>query len=265
MRRPFADGTVIHDLTILSSYLTTSDGDPRYRCRCTCGMLCERSHGALRHGVRHSCGCRAKPCPPRPQNLYPIGHRLGRLVVMRHLYMKKTVGLDYRQYQCRCDCGSVKVFRHGTLRCGTSRSCGCLRRETATRTSVETAKARGAPGSHFKSSVRELYRRYHKGARKRKHAFDLSYDECVALFTSSCHYCGMAPSMMVRPLGKYCTQPPFFANGIDRVDNAEGYTKSNTVPCCPRCNHMKSNRTVEVFLKHVRRIARHALANGLLK
>lgn len=32
---------------------------------------------------------------------------------------------------CRCECGTQKVIRQSQLRCGQSKSCGCLQRETA--------------------------------------------------------------------------------------------------------------------------------------
>jgi hypothetical protein len=53
------------------------------------------------------------------------GRRFGRLVV-----------LDYAgasTWRCRCDCGAVLNVKTYALNCGKTRSCGCLRRETAAR------------------------------------------------------------------------------------------------------------------------------------
>lgn len=47
-------------------------------------------------------------------------------------------------------------------------------------------------------------------------------------------------------------------NGIDRVDSEAGYTCLNSVPCCAICNAMKARLTVDSFIHHVQRIAKHA-------
>lgn len=43
-------------------------------------------------------------------------------------------------------------------------------------------------------------------------------------------------------------------NGIDRVVNAEGYTKSNTVSSCKLCNELKYTHNAEKFLNIVEHI-----------
>lgn len=58
------------------------------------------------------------------------------------------------------------------------------------------------------------------------------------LTAQPCHYCGMPPT-----------------NGVDRVRNERAYTKTNLVPCCKRCNSMKSQLAPEDFLAHVERIS----------
>jgi len=44
---------------------------------------------------------------------------------------------------------------------------------------------------------------------------------------NECHYCGgsLSPS----------------SHGLDRVNNNEGHTAANVVPCCKRCNSVKSD------------------------
>ena len=46
------------------------------------------------------------------------------------------------------------------------------------------------------------------------------------------HYCGGVKSM-----------------GLDRVDNARGYTTDNVVPACTVCNLMKKDMPPEEFVK----------------
>lgn len=60
---------------------------------------------------------------PRLENL--TGQRFGRLVVNR------LRGLRPPRWECSCDCGQVVVVRACKLKSGTTRSCGCFRREVA--------------------------------------------------------------------------------------------------------------------------------------
>lgn len=58
-----------------------------------------------------------------------VGWRFGRLTVIGF------DGLDNRGaalWRCRCDCGTERTIRGGRLRSGTSKSCGCLRKELMT-------------------------------------------------------------------------------------------------------------------------------------
>lgn len=55
-----------------------------------------------------------------------VGQRFGRLVALdseSHRVGKRVY------WWCRCDCGNVVAVDRGNLLDGTTRSCGCLRRE----------------------------------------------------------------------------------------------------------------------------------------
>lgn len=59
------------------------------------------------------------------------GKRFGRL---RVLDRGKTVTREFGEgsvvyWMCKCDCGTVHEVRSRDLRCGRTRSCGCLRAE----------------------------------------------------------------------------------------------------------------------------------------
>lgn len=63
--------------------------------------------------------------PRRSKDL--AGQRFGRLLVVRFVGRNKQGrGL----WECRCGCGETFVAMHSSLTYGTTRSCGCLRRET---------------------------------------------------------------------------------------------------------------------------------------
>ena len=93
------------------------------------------------------------------------------------------------------------------------------------------------------------YRRFYAalyGAHTRGLAWELSLDEYRAMRAAACVYCGESGG----------------ATGLDRVDNAHGYTASNTVPCCTDCNRMKWAHSREAFLARVRKIAAYVGAAG---
>lgn len=72
-----------------------------------------------------------------------IGRTFGRLTITGLSHV------DFHRFwvvKCRCTCGNDCTVRFATLQAGGSRSCGCLRRETAR----ATAKARRST-THGKS------------------------------------------------------------------------------------------------------------------
>lgn len=189
-------------------------------------------------------------------NRYAPGVRFGRLTVVRQTERPAGHRTEGRWYVFQCDCGNTALLPQGAVRNGGTQSCGCLRRERAAALSVETAKRKGSSATTVAGFL-ELVRRYRKGATARGLAFTLSRRDLERLFQSPCQYCGAAPAMVARPPGKHCTQPPYVANGIDRVDNTRGYTPYNSVSCCSTCNHMKSSRTVASWVLHMRKVLAH--------
>lgn len=45
--------------------------------------------------------------------------------------------------------------------------------------------------------------------------------------------------------------------GIDRIDNALGYTLDNIVPCCRTCNFMKQTSNQKDFINKCKQISTH--------
>lgn len=86
------------------------------------------------------------------------------------------------------------------------------------------------------------YSQYKFSAQRRGHKFDLLLEEFSQLFHASCSYCGVKES-----------------RGIDRVDNFQGYTITNSVACCETCNRMKLTASRDEFLSHIKRIHLHTI------
>ena len=79
-------------------------------------------------------------------------------------------------------------------------------------------------------------------ANRRGITFSLPFNRYKELLKKPCFYCGSDKV------------------GIDRLENHIGYTVHNSVPCCKKCNRMKSDFTLSVFLEHVRKIGTFTLS-----
>ena len=83
---------------------------------------------------------------------------------------------------------------------------------------------------------------YKRNAELRNLPWELSDNEYNEFITDNCIYCGRDN-----------------ASGIDRVNNAIGYEKTNCAPCCKTCNLMKSNFTTDEFLNQCLKIRNNHL------
>lgn len=93
----------------------------RFLCSCDCGNQVEAWRTNLIQGKKTHCGCR------KYEGYDLTGQRFGRWTVIG-----KHNG-SVERWDCRCDCGQEGVAFSSHLRHGTSRSCGCLQREAASK------------------------------------------------------------------------------------------------------------------------------------
>ena len=76
----------------------------------------------------------------------------------------------------------------------------------------------------------------------------LPKDEWQEVVQKDCYYCGEENT----------------TKGIDRVDNAIGYIKSNCISCCFFCNRAKSDVSIDYFLNKVKQIYEKAVSHSAL-
>lgn len=123
----------------------------RWLCRCECGNQVTVMGKNLKSGVTRSCGCLQKDAQKgRREDL--TGRTFGRLTVLGPAEDYVSPGGSHiSRWLCRCECGNQVTVLGGSLKSGSTRSCGCLRKEANTRAHPQTprrltlpmAKARG--------------------------------------------------------------------------------------------------------------------------
>lgn len=131
----------------------------------------------------------------------------------------------------QCDCGQVMETYYESLAINRRISCGCHRKK------------------HENSAKAKAYREYKYSAKKRGYEFNLSQDEFSRIVEQPCHYCGQTPMRNTEMTGDLYNH-----NGIDRIDNAIGYTIENCVPCCTTCNHAKMDMSYDNFIDWINKL-----------
>lgn len=109
-------------------------------CKCDCGNEKKISRSNLRKnkGTR-SCGClKFKDI---------TGHVFGRLTVVQLAEVTKT---GQSMWICKCECGNKKIIRRSSLISGSTRSCGCLRKNK-----------KGEPSSDKQKKAARAYQNEH--------------------------------------------------------------------------------------------------------
>lgn len=129
-----------------------------------------------------------------------------------------------RRVRTRCVCGREFDNHAYRLESGKSLSCGCQRNIRRLRP--------------FES----VYRETKKRALRRGLSFSLTYRDYIKLADAGiCFYCETVLSWPSRGRRSRNEKPPkgYMASNIDRKNNLFGYSKTNTVACCGRCNQVK--------------------------
>ena len=196
-------------------------------------------------GNTKSCGClqlENLELGYKLENL--VGQKFGRLtVISRAENYRIPHGEELTQWLCECDCDKKRIaILARSLKSGQTKSCGCLKLELSR---IEFGEA----------AFNNLYDTYTKGARDRNFDFELTKSEFRILTQQDCYYCGLEPIQIKK--GKN-HNGNYLYNGLDRLDNSIGYYLDNIVPCCGRCNKMKSILGKEEFLDWVVRIYYHS-------
>ena len=167
------------------------------------------------------------------------GQPFGRLTVLKRWPVKQG---KHVLWLCRCSCQREVRVRSQHLRKKRIKSCGkCgLTKGHLGYNALEPGQA------SFHLFVKHVY----QGAALRNLAQELSLAQMHTLAQQPCIYCGRSQTTThgKNMLGVYKH------NGIDRLDNAVGYTVENSVPCCTDCNRAKGVLSYAAFLAWVENV-----------
>ena len=122
-------GNMYGYLTVLNQEQSV-DGVAMWRCRCKCGNICIVPGTSLRTGNTKSCGCYQKNIVSKIKYKDLTGLHIGRLTVLRNTGDKKN---GKYVWECSCSCGQLTYVTSDRLISGNPKSCGCLRREMASK------------------------------------------------------------------------------------------------------------------------------------
>ncbi len=162
------------------------------------------------------------------------GEKYGKWTVVKYLYIKNQA----KYYLCRCECGKEKIQRSGEFQ--HSMSC----RKCSHRLHINWNRK-----EYGESSKNAKLQAYKKWAHKRKLEWNLIDKDAVNLMIGKCNYCGREPYRIFHiQHGHYGV---FLYNGIDRINNKEGYNITNCCSCCPQCNRAKMDMTEKEFLNMI--------------
>lgn len=214
---------------LVAVYPIGSNGRVQWMCLCDCGNEVVLTTSQFNSGKTRSCGCRIYLAQKH------IGKKFNKWTV-RHVERGFRGRNPANIMVVECECGST---RKGTLT-DIKRSLGCFSCRP---------KPKGQETKNGKNAVlNRHYERYVLNAHNRGIEFQLSPDEFERIVLMDCAYCGKPPKE------KKYKQSVLPLNGVDRINNSEGYLLKNCAPCCSQCNRAKFTYDASEFLEWVSRV-----------
>jgi hypothetical protein len=146
-------------------------------------------------------------------------------------------------WKCEClSCGKIKDVSGFSLRMGNSSGCrNCVQKL-----------------NKGESNFNNLYIGYLRGAKNRNLSFEIEKKYFKEITQQNCYYCGIEPHQIINNKNR---NGIYVYNGIDRKDNAVGYTVENCVPCCKICNFAKKQMGEQEFYSWIDRVYHHIHRN----
>jgi hypothetical protein len=216
-----------------------------WSCLCDCGNHIEVASSSLKaqNGTK-SCGCLRSEMRRKSGKNY-VGQKFGMLTVLVRDFSKTRKDRN-THWRCKCECGEETIVSLSNLKRGTTVSCGCFNFQQAS----ERAKKLNTK-KEGDSALNSILYTYKYNADKRGIEFALTDEQFRDLIFDNCGYCGAPPNNKSK--NRYGNGDVIY-NGIDRIDNAVGYEKSNCIACCQNCNRAKYKMSYQEFIGWIKNI-----------
>lgn len=164
------------------------------------------------------------------------GNKIGKLLILEK---RRDQNKSITYYLCKCDCGNETIVSGSNLKSQATKSCGCLQYEYLT-------EGQRKPVNDVVCTRIITY--YKRNAKSRNIKWDLTREKFKELIFLPCYYCGSLNKLMSEAWkSSSILKNEVPHNGIDRKDNDQGYTESNSVTCCTNCNFAKNSFSFEEF------------------
>lgn len=168
------------------------------------------------------------------------------LTIVKYVNMADKKGQTRWVWKCICECGNTSYVR-------TTKLTGA-NPQTSCKVCSNKRHAQKRVLDSFLSLRNRIYKIYKKGAEKRGYIFNLTFEEADSLMQENCHYCDEPPVENIGDQTYTYGQGVFKRNGIDRLDNTQGYITSNVVACCSKCNIAKMDNSENDFYNWIQKV-----------
>lgn len=163
---------------------------------------------------------------------YLIGRKFDKLTVIRRM----PSITQYSLFECKCDCGNIKIAKAKNLLCGNCKSCGCKRK----------SRYEEIPGAYF-GAMRQR-------AKLKSLECSVSKEYMWNLYLTQNKKCALT--------GMDIGFDPDYRHGkqsasLDRIDSTKGYINGNVRWVHKKANQIKMDMTDDEFLMMCRRIVNH--------
>ena len=124
-------GQIFHNWLVLRRSSREEKGVIYWWCECKCGNISEVTGSRLKANRSKSCGCLKGKLTAQANRNNLEGKSFNYWTVIS--LCDKIVKYKQTYWKCKCVCGTIKSIKSQSLLDGTSKSCGCYRKERNTK------------------------------------------------------------------------------------------------------------------------------------
>ncbi|NCB96275.1 MAG: hypothetical protein EOM35_07475 [Negativicutes bacterium] len=229
-------GDTFKNWTVISDESSVKHGHTYVKAQCKCGKIEDKCLSDLRSGRTGSCrNCAARSRGPKVE----IGDKHKNWTVIKG---PKLFNRKWMKYEVQCDCGTTKWVQGNEL----------VNPNSNFKCAKCAAKERGQIQAENNGKVGELnlarYTRLRRSAEKRGIKFEVSLEYLGNLFERQMHRCAIT--------GDYIET--IRNASLDRINSAEGYTKSNVQWTTYQANVSKHVMSMPELYKFCKKVLNYA-------